>query len=84
MVENKTKRYLSRIAPLYLIHPWLNSLLEREDRGNINTEEDAPPPSPDTDDEDFSGEYKDDDEEFSDGDTDKYLSAASTPESILP
>ena len=87
MVEIKTKQDLSRMAPLYLIHPWLNSLLQREDRGSVDMEEDAPPPSPDTDDEDFYDEYKDDDEysdddeELSDGDIDDYFSVVSTPES---
>ena len=81
MVETKTKQDLSRMAPLYLIHPWLDSLVEREDRGSINTEEDAPPPSPNTDDEIFSGEYKDEDKELSDGDTDEHFLATSTPKS---
>ena len=89
MVEIKTKQDLSRIAPLYLIHPWLDSLLQHEDRSSVGME-DAPPLSPDMDDEDFYDEYKDDDEysdgefnddeELSDGDTDDYLSAVSTPE----
>ena len=90
MTEIKTKQDLSRIASLYLIHPWLDSLLQREDRSSVNMK-DAPPLSPDTDDEDFYDQDKDDDEysdgkfnddeELSDVDTDDYFSVASTPES---
>ncbi|KAF8556431.1 TPR-like protein [Imleria badia] len=53
MVEIKTRHDLSRMKSLYLVHPWLDTLLEREDKSNVMVEEDdvGRPPSPSTDDE---------------------------------
>jgi len=63
MVEIKTRHDLSRMNSLYLIHPWLDALLEREAmRSGAFVGDDAtPPPSPDTDDEEIPDEDIDDD-----------------------
>ena len=61
-VKIKTRHDLSRMNDLYLVHPWLDTLLEREDKsGGIVPEDIAPPPSPNTDDEEISDEEIDDD-----------------------
>jgi hypothetical protein len=61
MVEIKTSYDLSRTKSLYLVHPWLETLLEREDmQSDAFVEGDgAPPPSPNTDDEEISDEDDD-------------------------
>ncbi|KAF8555026.1 hypothetical protein OG21DRAFT_1461554 [Imleria badia] len=52
MVEARTREDLSQMNPVYLVHPWLEILLDRED---IAMEDDVTPPSsPNTDDEAFS------------------------------
>jgi hypothetical protein len=63
MVEITTKYDLSRMKSLYLIHPWLDTLLEHEDiQSGILVEDDVvPPPSPNTDDEEICDEEIDDD-----------------------
>ena len=63
MVEIKTRHDLSRMNSLYLVHPWLDTLLEREDmqNGAFAEDDDAPPPSPSTDDEEICDEEIDDD-----------------------
>ncbi|KAF8436010.1 hypothetical protein L210DRAFT_3549851 [Boletus edulis BED1] len=63
MVEIKTRHDLSRMKTLYLIHPWLETVLEREDiHGGALIEDDvAPPPSPLTDGEEIDDEEIDDD-----------------------
>ena len=66
MVAIKTKQDLSQMISLYLIHPWLDALLEREDKSDDNVERNVLPPSPDTDDEEFSDSDSDDEEELSD------------------
>ena len=43
---------------LYLVHPWLDTLLERED-SNAFVEDDIAPPSPNTDDEEIWEEIND-------------------------
>ena len=50
MVEIKTRHDLSRMNSLYLVHPWLDTLLEREGmQSGVFTEDDVvPPPSPNT------------------------------------
>jgi hypothetical protein len=60
-VEIKTRHDLSRMKSLYLVHPWLETLLEREDmQSDAFVEDDlAPPPSPNTDDEEISDEDDD-------------------------
>ncbi|KAF8554675.1 hypothetical protein OG21DRAFT_1508679 [Imleria badia] len=62
-VEIKTRRDLSRMDSLYLIHPWLDAILEREQlRSGAHIEDDVTPPlSPHTDDEEISDEEIDDD-----------------------
>ncbi|KAI9460429.1 hypothetical protein HD554DRAFT_2041645 [Boletus coccyginus] len=51
-VTIKTRQDLSRMDSLYLVHPWLDTHLERDDKsGTIMGEDVAPPPSPTTDDE---------------------------------
>ncbi|KAF8439820.1 hypothetical protein L210DRAFT_3645803 [Boletus edulis BED1] len=46
-VKIKTRHDLSRMDTLYLVHPWLDTLLEREERGGEFVREDfAPPFSP--------------------------------------
>jgi hypothetical protein len=62
MVEIKTRYDLSRMKSLYLAHPWLDTLLEREDmQSGVMVEDDAMPPSPNTDDEEICDEDIDDD-----------------------
>lgn len=70
MVEIKTRHDLSRMKSLYLVHPWLDTLLEREDKSNaIMVEDIVPPLSPNTDDEEISDkEINNDDELFDDDD----------------
>ena len=60
-VEIKTRHDLSRMKSLYLIHPWLETLLEREDmQSDAFVEDDmAPSSSPSTDDEESSDEDDD-------------------------
>jgi len=62
-IEVQTKQDLSRMNSLYLIHPWLDTLLDCEDmQGGTHVEDDvAPPPSPTMDDEEISDEEIDDD-----------------------
>jgi hypothetical protein len=57
-VEIKTRHDLSWMKSLYLVHPWLESLLEREDtQSGVLVEDDvSPPPSPSTDDEEICDE----------------------------
>ncbi|KAG6377835.1 hypothetical protein JVT61DRAFT_14615 [Boletus reticuloceps] len=54
MVEIATRHNLSRMKSLYLVHPWLDTLLEQDDiHGGTFVEDDAtsaPPTSPNTDD----------------------------------
>ncbi|KAF8130206.1 hypothetical protein EV363DRAFT_1399401 [Boletus edulis] len=46
MVKIKTRHDLTRMHSLYLVHPWLDTLLEREGKsGGIVGEDVAPPPS---------------------------------------
>ncbi|KAF8135599.1 hypothetical protein EV363DRAFT_1321005 [Boletus edulis] len=54
-VEIKTRRDLSQMHSLYIVHPWLDALLGREDmhRGAFAEDNVAPSPSPNTDDEEF-------------------------------
>ena len=67
MVEIKTRFDLSRMNSLYLVHPWLDTLLEREGMQNdVFVEDDVvPPPSPNTDDEEICDEEIDDDDSSS-------------------
>ena len=61
-VKIKAKHDLSRIDSLYLVHPWLDALLERIGKsGEMVGEDVAPPPSPHTDDEEIPDEEIDDD-----------------------
>jgi len=62
-VQIQTKQDLSRMNSLYLIHPWLDTLLDCGDmQGDTYTGDDvAPPSSPNTDDEEISDEEIDDD-----------------------
>ena len=63
MMEIKTKNDISRIKTLYLVHPWLDTLLESKDRRSITAGEDTTPlPSPNADgkwisDEEFNAKY---------------------------
>ena len=63
MVKIKTRYDLSRMNSLYIVHPWLDTLLERENiQGGVCAEEDvAPPLSPDADDEEICDKEIDDD-----------------------
>ena len=63
MVEIKTRYDLSRMNSLYLVNPWLDALLEREDiQSEVFVAGDVvPPPSPNTDDEEISDEETNDD-----------------------
>jgi hypothetical protein len=61
MVEIKTRFDLARMSSLYLVHPWLATLLEREGmQGGVSVQDDVvPPPSPGTDNEEISDEDDD-------------------------
>ena len=64
-VKIKTRYDLSRMESLYLIHPWLDSLLEHEPKGIIIGKDTAPPPSPArTDDDEFFENGNEDEEEI--------------------
>ena len=60
-MEVKTRHDLSRMKSLYLVHPWLETLLEREDmQSDAFVEDDvASLPSPSTDDEEIPDEDDD-------------------------
>ena len=66
MVEIKTRYNLSRTNSLYLVHPWLDTLLGREDMQNDVEDDAVRPRSPNTDDEATSDEELGDDEDISD------------------
>ena len=61
VVEIKTRQDLSRMKSFYLVHPWLDALLEREDIQNDAFLEDEilQPPSPDMGDEELVDEEMD-------------------------
>ena len=61
MVEIKTRYDLSRMNSLYLVHPWLDTLLEREGMQSGVVADDDVPPSPNTDGEEIYDEEIDDD-----------------------
>jgi hypothetical protein len=62
MVEIKTRYDLSRMNSLYLVHPWLDTLLEREGmQSGVVADDDVAPPSPDTGGEEICDEEIDDD-----------------------
>ena len=65
MVEIKTRQDVSRLNSLYLVHPWLDNLLDREDmQTGVFMEDDiAEPLSPGTDDEDIFDEEIDEEVE---------------------
>ena len=58
MLEIKTRSDLTRTNSLYLVHPWLDTLLER---GGIGEDDTTPPPSPNTGDEEICDEELNDD-----------------------
>jgi hypothetical protein len=62
MVEIKTRYDLSRMTSLNLVHPWLDTLLDREEvqSGGLVEDDVVRPPSPYTDDEDICEEIDDD------------------------
>lgn len=63
MVEIKTRQDLSRLQLLYLVHPWLDTLLDREDMqsGTFVEDDVVEPSSPNLDNEDLSEEEIEDD-----------------------
>jgi hypothetical protein len=63
VVEIKTRCDLSRMNSLYLVHPWLDTLLEREGmQSGVFVEDDVvQPPSPSTDGKGICDEEMDDD-----------------------
>ncbi|KAF8551249.1 hypothetical protein OG21DRAFT_1445453 [Imleria badia] len=63
MVEIKTRQDPSRLNSLYLVHPWLDALLDREDmQSGAFVEDDVEEPSsPGTDDEEMSDAEGEDD-----------------------
>jgi len=69
-VKIKTRYDLSRMHSLYLVHPWLDTLLEREEKSGGIVREDMPPPSPNMDDDEFFDDEMGDDEEIPDEDID--------------
>ena len=67
MVEIKTRHDLSRMNSLHLVHPWLDTLLEREEMqsGTFVEDDVGPLPSPNTDDEELLDEDVIDDDDAS-------------------
>ncbi|KAF8555027.1 hypothetical protein OG21DRAFT_963376 [Imleria badia] len=65
-VEIKTRHDLSRMKSLYLVHPWLDTLLDREgmQSGAFVEDDETPLPSPSTDDEEIFDTDSDDEEFF--------------------
>ena len=63
IVEIRTRHDISRMKSLYLVHPWLDSLLEREgmQSGAFVEDEVVLPPPPNTDDDEISDDETDDD-----------------------
>ncbi|KAN0087823.1 hypothetical protein V8E55_006444 [Tylopilus felleus] len=75
MMEIKTKNDLSRMKTLYLVHPWFDTLLEREDTRSITTGEHATPlPSLDADDEEISDEEVIDEQDISGEEEEEFVS----------
>ncbi|KAF8123581.1 hypothetical protein EV363DRAFT_1356177 [Boletus edulis] len=65
VLDIRTRHDLSRMKPIYLVHPWLDTLLQHENMMHSTAfiEEDVvPPPSPDTDDGENSGDEIDNEE----------------------
>ncbi|KAF8554678.1 WD40 repeat-like protein [Imleria badia] len=84
-VEIKTRHDLSRMKLLYLVYPWLDTILDREkmQSGAFIEDDVTPPLSANTDDEEISNEEIEDDEEFFDANDD--FSSLAVPEaSSLP
>ena len=88
MIQIKTKQDVSRIKTMYLVHPWLDTLLEREDRRRITTGEPATPlPSPNADDEEISDEEVIDEQDVADEEDEEFVSDSpwlSRPSSAPP
>ncbi|KAF8127572.1 hypothetical protein EV363DRAFT_1343658 [Boletus edulis] len=63
VVNIKTRQHLPRMESLYLVHPWLDTLLEQENmRSGAFVEDDvAPPPTPTTDGEEIPDDDFEDD-----------------------
>ena len=79
MLEVRTRQNLSRWKSLYLVHPWLDALLDHED-----AEDDGMPlPSPYSDDDEISDDGNDgeDEDEGETDDEDGDASLSSAPES---
>ena len=82
-LEIRTRYNLSRLKSLYLVHPWLDALLDHEDA----EDNEIPLPSPYTDDDEISDDEsdndgdEDEDEKGETDDEDDYASAFSEPES---
>ena len=68
MVEIKTRQDLSRMQSLYLVYPWLDTILDREkmQTGAFIEDDVTPPLSPNADHEEISDEEIDGDDEFFD------------------
>ncbi|KAF8432947.1 hypothetical protein L210DRAFT_3557133 [Boletus edulis BED1] len=81
MVEIKTRHNLSQMNSLYLVHPWLDTLLEREDVHSGAVEEDDVVPLPWLNmDEEISDEETD--QEIDDEEADDNYSLLPEPESL--
>ncbi|KAF8123583.1 hypothetical protein EV363DRAFT_1356190, partial [Boletus edulis] len=62
VLDIRTRHDLSRMKPIYLVHPWLDTLLQHENIHSAAFMEDVvQPASPDTDDGEISDEEIDDD-----------------------
>ena len=91
MIQIKTKQDVSRMKALYLVHHWLDALLEREDRRSMTTGEHATPlPSPNADDEEISDEEVIDEQDVADEEDEEFVSDSpwlpqpELPSSALP
>ena len=80
-LEIRTRYNLSRWKSLYLVHPWLDALLDHED-----AEDDVSLPSPYPDDGEVSDDESDDEDEDEDdeGETDEDDDASLSPEPESP
>ena len=80
MLEVRTRHDLSRLKSLYLVHPWLDALLDHED-----VEDDGMPlPSPYPDDDEISDDENDDEDGDDEGETDEDDDVSLFPEPESP
>ena len=80
MLEVRTRHDLSRWRSLYLVHPWLDALLDHEDAEDHG----MPLPSPYPDDDEISNDESDDEDEDNEWETDEGDDSSLFPEPESP